>query len=188
MSRDDGMALYDERGGRKYLSRGEARRFLDAAGKADAQTGALCRLLAFSGCRVSEALGTSRARLDQEMGRVVFRTLKRRRCVFRAVPIPDVLMTELVALTAGCDADERIWTWCRQTAWRRVKAVMAAAEIAGAQASPKGLRHGFGVANAEHNIPANLTRRWMGHARLETTAIYQNAVDAEERSFAERLW
>jgi hypothetical protein len=28
----------------------------------------------------------------------------------------------------------------------------------------------------------------MGHARLETTAIYQHAVGQEERAFAMRLW
>ena len=33
-----------------------------------------------------------------------------------------------------------------------------------------------------------LTRDWMGHARIDTTAIYQHAVGREERSFARRLW
>jgi len=84
--------------------------------------------------------------------------------------------------------DTPFWPWCRQTAWRRIKLVMEAAGIAEAQAMPKALRHGFGIANAEENVPPALTQRWMGHARLETTAIYQQAVDDEERSFAKRVW
>lgn len=53
---------------------------------------------------------------------------------------------------------------------------------------PKGLRHGFGVANAEENVPMATTQKWLGHARLETTAIYQQAVGREEHAFARRLW
>jgi site-specific recombinase XerD len=84
--------------------------------------------------------------------------------------------------------DAPIWDWCRQTAWRRVKAVMDGAGISGAQAMPKGLRHGFGVANAEENVPMATTQKWLGHAALETTAIYQQAVGREENAFARRLW
>jgi integrase len=69
-----------------------------------------------------------------------------------------------------------------------VKSVMAAAGIKGTQATAKGLRHGFGIANAEKNIAPALTQRWMGHARLETTAIYQHVTGREERAFAARLW
>ena len=65
---------------------------------------------------------------------------------------------------------------------------MAEADIRGSQASPKGLRHGFGVANAQESVPMATTQKWLGHAKLETTAIYQQAVGAEERAFAERLW
>jgi len=53
---------------------------------------------------------------------------------------------------------------------------------------PKGLRHGFGVANAEQNVPMATTQKWLGHAKLETTAVYQQAVGREENAFAQRLW
>jgi integrase len=102
--------------------------------------------------------------------------------------VPTALIVELASLPPIADAPERLWSWSRQTAWRRVKAVMARARISGPQASPKGLRHGFGIAAARENVPPGLTQRWMGHARLETTALYQFAVGAEERAFAKRLW
>ncbi|HEY1747661.1 MAG TPA: tyrosine-type recombinase/integrase [Xanthobacteraceae bacterium] len=180
------IALFDADGRRKYLCGRELPRFLEAAANADAPTRALCQLLAFTGCRLSEALALTPAQLDVETARVIFRTLKRRKQMFRAVPVPLALMKALLSL--GTARDARLWPWSRQTAWRRVKAVMDAAGISGPQAMPKGLRHGFGVANAEQNIPMAVTQKWLGHAKLETTAIYQQAVGREEQAFARRLW
>jgi len=76
----------------------------------------------------------------------------------------------------------------RATAWRRVSEVMSMAGISGPQASPKGLRHGFGVAAVQAGIPLNMVQKWLGHAQLSTTAIYADAVGAEEQAIAERMW
>jgi integrase/recombinase XerD len=184
----DQWTLFDENGGRKYLCASEIVRFLSAARRADCATSAFCCLLAFTGCRLSEALATTPAQLDAETGRVVFRTLKRRKRVFRAVPVPPELMGALRLIAKNRPQDAFLWKWRRQTAWRHVKRVMDAAGIAGPYATPKGLRHGFGVANAEENVPMATTQKWLGHAKLETTAIYQQAMGREEHAFARRLW
>ena len=76
----------------------------------------------------------------------------------------------------------------RTTAWRKVRRVMDAAGIAGLHASPKGLRHGFGIKAVTSKVPLNMTQKWLGHARLSTTAIYADAVGAEERQIAQRMW
>lgn len=182
------LSLFDATGGRKYLCARELPRFLAAARDADEATHLLCCLLAFTGCRISEALSLTPVQLDAETGRVVFRTLKRRKTAFRAVPLPADLMRDLLRHAGSRADDARLWNCSRQTAWRHVKAVMARAKIKGPQATPKGLRHGFGVANAEENVPMATTQRWLGHAELETTAIYQQAVGREENAFARRLW
>jgi len=186
MTRAEPTSLLDGDGQRKYVCRTERRRFLAEAARQDKATAALCEVLALTGCRLSEALELTPGRLDLAAGRIVFRTLKRRRLHHRAVPVPPALMKALSALAGSPDAP--FWPWCRQTAWRRVKRVMEASGIADAQAMPKALRHGFGITNAEENVPPALTQRWMGHARLETTAVYQQAIGEEERSFARRLW
>lgn len=188
MRTENRIALFDGAGKRKYLCASEVPRFLKAARAAEPQTEMLCRLLAYTGCRLSEALALTPERLDAETGRVVIRTLKRRILIYRAVPIPSSLMAALCSVGKDRPPDARIWPWSRQTAWRRVKAVMDAAGISGPQAMPKGLRHGFGVANAEENVPMATTQKWLGHAKLETTAIYQQAVGREEDAFAKRLW
>lgn len=70
-----------------------------------------------------------------------------------------------------------------------MKTVMDAAEISrGQHATPKGLRHGFGVHAVRAGVPLNLVQRWMGHASMTTTAIYLQVVGAEERELAERMW
>jgi integrase/recombinase XerD len=74
------------------------------------------------------------------------------------------------------------------TGWRRVCEVMARAGVRGPQASPKGLRHGFGVAAVTAGVPLNLVQKWLGHAQLSTTAIYADAVGEEEHAIAARMW
>ena len=70
-----------------------------------------------------------------------------------------------------------------------VQEVIAAAGIpAGPHASPKGLRHGFGVQAVSKGIALNMVQKWLGHAQLTTTAIYADAVGEEEQSIAARMW
>lgn len=182
------LNLMNGEGRRKYLCAREVPRFLQAANAADLSTSLFCQLLAYTGCRISEALSLAPMHLDAESGHVTFRTLKRRAIVFRTVPIPPELMTALNRHARRLPPERRIWGWSRQTAWRHVKAVMRTAKISGPHAMPKGLRHGFGVANAEENVPMATTQKWLGHAKLETTAIYQQAVGREEQAFAQRVW
>jgi integrase len=82
----------------------------------------------------------------------------------------------------------RLWPWSRMTGWRAARAVMAEANLSGPHASPKGLRHGFGVTAVSAGIPLNLVQKWLGHAQLTTTAIYANAVGAEEQDIARKMW
>ncbi len=188
------MSLHDQSGGRKYLTREEHIRFLLAADQAPRDVRAFCHTLGWSGCRISEALALTAERVDVAAGTITFETLKKRRTgVFRAVPVPPELATMLDLVFGlrglrGPSAKLPLWTWSRATAWRRIKEVLAAAGIEGAQASPKGLRHAMGVAAVGQGIPLNLVQRWMGHAQLTTTAIYAEAVGEEERSIAARMW
>jgi site-specific recombinase XerD len=40
----------------------------------------------------------------------------------------------------------------------------------------------------QSGVPLNLVQRWLGLARMETTAIYAQAIGEEERQIAVRLW
>lgn len=186
--------LIDPQGNRLYLTAAERAAFLAAAAKAPREVRSFCEVLHFTGCRISEALALTTKRIDLDGQALVFETLKKRRTgVYRAVPVPPRLLDTLDLVHGVREArkgrgDPILWDWSRTTAWRHVKAVMAAAGIEGPHASPKGLRHGYGVAAIGATVPLNLLSKWMGHAAIETTAIYANALGEEQRSIAERMW
>jgi integrase/recombinase XerD len=143
-------------------------------------------VLAYVGCRISEALALTVHHIDAERFTVTIRTLKCRKLVYRAVPVPQAMIELLGRLPVG--ADNLFWSTHRVTAWRVIKATMRLAGIAGPMACPKGLRHGFGIRAADRSVPTNLIQRWMGHASPATTAIYLDAIGLEERRFASRMW
>jgi integrase/recombinase XerD len=192
-----GLRLYTPEGARKYITAGERAAFLRAAEQAERRVRTLCMTLAYAGCRLSEALALTADRVDLAAGVVVFESLKkRRRGLYRAVPVPPALLEALdlvhglreLHARRGQGRGVRLWPWSRMTGWRAVHRVMQAAGLDGPQASPKGLRHGLGVAAVSAGIPLNLVQKWLGHAQLTTTAIYADAVGAEEQDIARRMW
>lgn len=182
--------MFDRQGNRKYLNGAERRAFLRTAEKEpDALRRAFCLTLFHSGCRISEGLNVTTERVDLADRTVVFETLKRRkRGHFRAVPIPDSLVELLRRVAPHGNPSSRVWPFSRPTAYRLVKGCMARAKITGGMASPKGLRHGFAVACLSQKIPLPTVQKWLGHARMETTAIYLEVSGDEERELAKRLW
>jgi integrase len=189
------MNLYGA-SGRKYLTAAERWRLNSALRGAPSDQRLLCLMLMWSGGRISEVLSLTPAAIDLETGAAVFETLKRRKGgVFRQVPLPRVLLAELDSTFAIRKrqrspelAAQRLWSCSRTTAWRYVKAWMQSAGIFAGAASPKGLRHTFGVTAFQVNVPPHIVQRWLGHASLRTTAIYGNVVGREERAFAARMW
>ncbi len=180
-------ALFDKSGNRKYLVVSETLAFVHAALKRDQTVSSFCLTMAFTGARISEVLALNATRIDAANGAIIFETLKRRkRNVYRAVPIPSALVSILVA--RGANNHERLWAWGRTTAWKIVKEVMHEANIADGVCKPKALRHGFAIEAGQKGVPLNVVQRWMGHSRLETTAIYAGALGEEERNLARRAW
>ena len=184
------MQMYDRTGQRKYLTPTERLDFIRAAENAPSEVRTFCETLAHTGCRISEALALTATRVDVHGGVLVFESLKkRRRGVYRAVPVPPRFLETLEDVhDLGALGSGRLWGWSRTTGWRRVREVMAAAEIRGLSATPKGLRHGFGIKAVTSEVPLNMAQKWLGHARLATTSIYTDAVGPEEQRIAERMW
>lgn len=179
--------LYSQTGQRKYVTREEGVWLLREAKRSSVADYALCSVLLHTGCRISEALALKHDLIDIDMGGLWFRTLKRRCAdpVWRLVPVPSDVITALSPLS--CTADGKLFAWSRATAWRHVCRLMRQAGMEGAYASPKGLRHRFGVVAVCEGVPISLLQRWMGHAKLENTLIYLQAMGPEERRFADRL-
>ena len=189
------MRLYDQTNRRLYVNADERRRFIAVADAQSLPQRALCLTLLHTGCRLSEALALTSEAVDTTSQLVSVRTLKKRdRHLVREIPMPPLLTLTLTALMVAQAGDSFLWPEnperpvCRITGYRWVKKVMTTAGISGAQASPKGLRHGYGVYALRCGVPLTMLRKWMGHASIETTAIYTNAVGKEEMEFAGRMW
>lgn len=190
--------LFDQAGNRKYLTQQERELILFAAAGGAGELRTLVGVLVYTGCRISEALELTADRVDLRDGVIVFESLKKRkRGVFRAVPVPPKLLDELQLVHRIRETEAKrgrgrkvpLWNMSRATAWRQIRDLMKGAGIGqGAARSSKGLRHGFGVAAVTAGIPLNLVQRWLGHAQLSTTAIYADAVGAEEKTIAARMW
>ncbi|WP_339159328.1 tyrosine-type recombinase/integrase [Methylobacterium bullatum] len=182
-------SLYTGGGRRKYLTAQERERFVAAAASSAPEIETLCLMLVWTGCRISEALTLSMADLDVEGGMVSVHCLKKRRPgIVREVPVPLAFLAQVRQVHGDGLPEGRLWPIARCTAWRQVKDVMIAARVGATAASPKGLRHGFGVHALRSGVPLNLLQRWLGHADIATTAIYADAMGPEERAIAARMW
>jgi integrase len=122
-----GMALHTTTGARKYLTAGEREVFLRAADVADRPVRTLCMVLAYAGCRLSEALALTADRVDLAAGVLTIENLKKRRAgIYRAVPVPPALLETLDMVHGireaqsrrGKSRSERLWPWSRMTGWR----------------------------------------------------------------------
>lgn len=188
------IELFTCTGKRLYLNAHERANFEACARKTDDETiRTFAHMLLFAGCRISEALSLTYQALDFDSGTVTIKTLKRRKTHFRLVPLPadflDILkIVHRPKRKNGQKSPLLLWSFSRATAWRYIKKIMQIAAINGPQTTPKGLRHGFGVACIEKNIPIHIVQKWMGHASPQTTTIYLQVIGQEERSFAQRLW
>jgi len=189
------FSLYAGNGSRKYLNAAERRRALAAMTTLKRDQCLFALTLAWTGARVSEVLALTPASYQVDDAIVAIRTLKRRKHHVREVPIPPALMRALdrhfhIRATQRDlrTADHRLWPWHRVTAWRIIKRVMARCQINGRRACPRGLRNAFGVGTLQSGVPLNITQGWMGHAKIDTTAIYAAACGPEANAFARQFW
>lgn len=182
--------VYNRYGNRKYLTGTEMDLFIRSARRRSVDVQTFCCMIALTGCRISEALEMTADCIDFEAKNVIIRCLKKRgKQVFRAIPLPGPFLAYLkIWLRGGRNTSEPLWPWSRMTGYRRVCEVMDSAGIKGTYASPKGLRHGFGVRAIQSGVPLTLVQRWLGHADIKTTAIYTTAMGPEERQIASRMW
>ncbi|PTX58563.1 phage integrase family protein [Kordia periserrulae] len=183
------ISLHDRNGQRKYLNQTERLRFLECTKKRPVHVRLFCQLLYYTGARIAEIHNLSESNLDFSNKTVVLETLKKRkRGIYREIPLPDFLLNDLKSYVQfKGKKSQYLWQFSLRSASRHVKTVMLEAGIWGARACARGLRHGFAVRAAD-KAPITTVKKWLGHSRLETTAIYLDVIGSEEREIAKRVW
>jgi integrase/recombinase XerD len=196
MKRDCAIrSLYATNGQRKYVN-GEERSALAAALRSLPQAKRLfVQAFLWTGARISEVLTVTPESCQIDAAVLTLRTLKRRRFIVREMPVPRSFMQQLDKCfdLRTKQHDERLrctplWRFHRVTGWRLIKSIMARAGITGIRASPRGLRHSFGVTAIGKGLPLNLVQKLLGHASINTTTVYTDASGPEERAIVARLW
>ena len=209
------MRLLDPvEGQRLYMDAQERERFLHHSNAlSNRQHRLFCHVLHWSGARISEILALTGQRIDFDRQTITFQTLKKRKLTqkgelkapaFRQVPVPPELLNGLDYLYDLRNRQQRkdktlalpLWshqqhperTMSRATGWRIIKRVMDIAKIEGPQATPKGFRHGFGVAMVMGGMDLYTLQRILGHERPETTAIYLQVKGAEAHELQMQYW
>lgn len=198
------MTLFDEHGKRLYLSKSECIQFLKAAEEENRENYVFCCVLHFTGCRISEALELTPQRISIHDQAIVFRTLKKskfdkqgniKKPQFRSVPVPLKLI-EYFNLVFDIRRKSKknllipFWSMSRTTAWRTIKRVMHRAGVEGAQATPKGLRHAYGIlqVTGKNPLPLHILADVMGHSSTATTEIYTRVLGGEKKKMVLSPW
>ena len=134
---------------------------------------------------------------DLKDGTIIIESAKKRKSgVYRPVPVPPTIL-DMLNMVHNVRAAQRrrdrgksvrLWDWSGTKGWYVVGAVMKVAKIAGPHATPKGLRHGFGIKAVTCGVPLNTLQQLFGHSQLSTTSIYADALGPEKRQLVERMW
>ena len=186
------MHLYNTGNERLYLNAVELRRFIAAARKTPAAQRRFALTLAYTGVRLSEARALTGGSIQLEARVLSVRSLKKRdKHIIRELPLPAALVAEFAKLPREPDA--RLWgergrPLPRITAYRWIKTIMADAQISGAKACPKGLRHSFGVRAVLSGVPLHMLQLWLGHSSMRTTAIYATVLGKEQLELSDLMW
>jgi len=188
------MRLYDDQGRRLYLNEKERNDFLLECYQLPLHEQSFCMFLVHTGCRLSEARYMRPDDIQVSEQIVTIRTLKRRKPHVRHLHISKAMAAILRDQIASSDP-EREYLWSetprpppRPTCYRLIKRLMIQIGVKGPRASPKGLRHAFGVHAVMRGIQIHMLQMWMGHADMTTTAIYATVIGEEERKLAKLLW
>src|ERR1051325_3213146 len=90
-------SLLDRSGQRKYLTSNERKAFVIAALAMEPRKASFCLTLALTGARISEVLAVTADRIETSSATIAIETLeRRRRGIFRAVPVPQELISLLI--------------------------------------------------------------------------------------------
>ena len=189
------VSLYTPVGDRKYVNVSERAALLSRLSALSRKRRLFVLTLMWTGARVSEVLALCPSSFQLDAHVVAINTLKRRCHVVREIPIPGYLLRELDEEFSlrqnqrlAATAHEPLWKFHRVTAWRFLKDAARRAGIEGVRASPRGLRHAFGVGTLAAGVPLNIVQRLLGHSSIATTTIYTEATGPEQQALVARFW
>lgn len=205
------MRLFSPKGERLYLNKAERKRFMAAVRQNTNRNAVIfATLLHYTGARPTELRELTIDRVHPDTCEIVLRSIKKRKKDrkgniklphYRTIPIPDYVMN---IVTLGLDVRARQKRGDTsllfpspnnpksplnpKTVYDWVKSIMLTAGLTGANATPKGLRHGFAIAAVTTGKPLTKIQKWLGHTSIATTEIYLDVTAEEEHDMIADMW
>jgi len=140
---------------------------------------ALVAFLAFTGCRLEEALGVARGDLDFEGRAVRLRRSVRGRVSERVVDVPARLFWDIMSLyTRSLDGD-RLFPF--HSRYARAVVYRWSERYLGRRVRPHALRHSYALYLLEKTGSLELVRRMLGHTSLRWVKVYGQVARVEPR-------
>lgn len=131
-----------------------------------------------TGARVSEALALEVKDINLNAKQVNLLTLKRKKLIYRTLPLTDSLASGLAAYLYQKDIREgRVFKFGRQNAWLMLRKYFTQAQLT-KKAHPHILRHSFSYNCSEQGLHPRILQRLLGHGSVLSTMIYYNPSDA----------
>lgn len=155
-----------------------------------ARVRALVRFLWLTGARISEALAVTVGDVDGHSCVVRVSTLKRRKAMQRAIPLPADYVAELGAVVRDggrLGSHDRVFPWSRAQAFRLIREALEAAGVDSARAHPHCLRHGHAVHAVQSHVPLPVIQRVLGHSSVTTTSIYLEVTGQDVRRYYDEM-
>jgi len=144
---------------------------------------ALVAVLAFTGCRLSEALSLTKGDLDLKNRTVRIRQLKKGREFHRVVPVPSDLFWQVIHRYVGRAPGDKLFDITARQARNIVYAFST--KYLRRRIRPHALRHAYATFILKHTRDLETVRRLLGHAGYDVIKAYLDYTqeDLEERLF-----
>jgi len=137
--------------------------------------------LKYTGARVSEVLNIDDTKdIDYRYSRVKLLTLKRKKKVYRTIPVPVELINELLRYLAEYpDMKSKVFKLKYQNFYAKMKEIGKKAGISEDKLHPHVLRHTKAIELINVGIPLNHIQYFLGHASILNTSIYLSVTGKE---------
>ena len=152
---------------------------------------ALVRFLWCTGARVTEAIRMQVKQLDFRQKTARLQTLKRRKVMWRTLPLPGDVLGDVAMLINlhKLGADDRVFAWSRQRAFELVRDAFLAVGVERERCHPHALRHGHAHHAINNGVPLNAIQAQLGHASIVTTSGYLAATGEDlRREYGKVTW
>jgi integrase/recombinase XerD len=118
---------------------------------------------------------------------------KRGKFEIRRVPVLPALLDDIARVRGfghlgAAEFCNPLWPWGTDPCLAARQIRHGGCGIANLAASPKGLRHAFGVHAVLSRVPTTPVQKWLGHEDVATTAIYTHVLGPMESEIAARMW